>query len=92
MKISPVGTKLLIIPIAKEDETLDSGIIMAASTNAELNTGKVVAVSSQISDLYKEGDVILYPSKKGVGIVLDGKPHLWLDAEPSLGEIWGLVI
>lgn len=91
MNITPVGAKLLVRPLPKEDEVLDSGIIMPGVANANLMRGEVVAVSSQIKELYKIGDVVLYPEKKGTAQVINQVAHLWLDTEPNLNEVWGII-
>jgi len=91
MKILPVGTKLIVLPLPREDEQLESGIFIPGTANANLMRGEVIAVSNEISNLYKKGDVILYPEKKGVGFIQDNKAYLWLDAETNLSEIWGIV-
>ena len=88
--VTPVGSKVIVYPLPKKEEELASGIIVAASANAELLEGEVVAVSPKLNGLYSIGDVILYAARKGVGQVFNGKPYLWLDAETHLGEIWGI--
>lgn len=85
--ITPVGTKLIIEQLDKEEETSTGGLYMA---NSSLSKGRVVAVAKPISDVYKVGDIILYPTKKGVEEPIAGKAYKWLDAEPNLGEIWGI--
>lgn len=92
MNIQPVGTKILVLPVRKEEETLDSGLILPETANADLSHGLVVSVSNQISHLFKAGDTVLYPSRKGVAQYIDNKPHLWLDAEPNKEEIWGVLL
>lgn len=84
--IQPVGDKVLVFPLPKVEEKLDSGIIQAASVNAELSEGKVVAVSSELSKFYKVDDIVLFPAKSGVGQILEGKAHLWIRND----EIWGV--
>lgn len=88
--VKPVGTKILVYPLPKKDEELASGIIVSAAANAELLEGEVVAVSEQAKDLYEIGQTILYPNRKGVGQIFNGKPYLWLDTETSREEIWGI--
>lgn len=90
MRILPVGTKLIVLPLPQKEEKLDSGIYVPGTANANLMEGEVVAVSSEISHLYKVGDVVLYPEKKGTGCVINGLPHLWLDTQFELKEIWGI--
>ncbi len=88
--VTPVGNKLIVHPLPKQEEELASGIIVSAAANAELLEGEIVAVSPQIKDLYQVGQIVLYPNRKGVGQIFNGKPYLWLDAETNLQEIWGI--
>lgn len=88
----PYGNKLIVEPLEKKEEALDSGIIMAATANAELMEAKVVAVSQSIKALFSPGDTVLYPSRKGVGQMFGGKAYLWLDATVEKEEIWGVKI
>ena len=90
MRILPVGTKLIVLPLPQKEEKLDSGIYVPGTANANLMEGKVVEVSPEISHLYAVGDIVLYPEKKGTGCIIDGLPHLWLDAQAELKEIWGI--
>lgn len=85
--IIPVGTKLIVEPLDKEEEKSEGGLTLI---NSNLSEGKVVAVSDQIKDFYKEGDIVLYPSKKGVVEPVNGKIYHWLDSNVNLEEIWGL--
>lgn len=88
--ITPVGNKLIAEPLPKKEEKINN-IYISENANAELAEGKVIAVSDLIKDLYSVGDVILYPSKKGVGQPINGKYYLWLDADINKEEIWGIV-
>lgn len=88
--VKPVGTKIIVSPLPKKEETLASGIVVAASVNAELLEGEVVEVSEDVSSLYKIGDIVLYAARKGVGQIFDSKPYLWLNTNPVLEEVWGI--
>lgn len=85
--ITPVGTKLIIEPLLKEDEKSSGGLTLVNST---LSEGKVVAVSAQLNGLYKVDDIVLYPSKKGIEEPYNGKIFKWLDAETTKEEIYGI--
>lgn len=90
MKIQPTGQKLIVRPIKSEEVTMeDSGIIIPGVAQADLSRGEVIAVSSEVKE-YKVGDVVLYPSKKGVGQIIDKTPHLWLSTDVNREEIWGI--
>lgn len=88
--VKPVGNKVLISPLPKEEEELNSGIIIPESVNAELREGLIVEVSDSVKDLYEIGQTVLYYYGKGVGQVFNGKAYLWLNTEPHLEEVWGI--
>jgi len=90
MTVKPVGQKILVLPLKKKESKLDSSdLIIPETAYADLNEGKVVEVSSEVSHLYKKDDIVLYPSKKGVGFIIENIPHLWLSTAPEREEIWG---
>lgn len=90
MKITPVGQKLLVLPIAAKESKSSGGIIIPESINvADLREAEVVAVSDEIKDKYSVGDKVLYPSKAGLGQEYNGKLHLWL--REDLDEVWGVL-
>ncbi len=92
MTVQPVGFKILVKPLKREEETFDSGIILPGTANAELSKAEVVAVSNELSKVYKVGDIILFPSKSGVGFLIGKEAHLWLNAEPNgAAEVWGIL-
>lgn len=88
MSIKPVGNKIIVFPLEKKEEKL-GGIVIPGTANADLMEGEVLEVSDEISNKCKIGDVVLYPSKCGVGTVFNGKPSLWLRYTED--EIWGII-
>lgn len=91
MKIQPVGQKILVLPLEAKETKSGGGIIIPDSVNtADLREGVVVEVSSELSGWYQEGDIVLYPSKAGLGQEYKGKLHLWL--RHDLQEIWGISV
>jgi co-chaperonin GroES (HSP10) len=90
--VKPVGQRLLVLPLKKKESKLtDSDLIIPETAYADLNEGKVVSVSSEVAHLYKKDDIVLYPSKKGVGMIIDNVPHLWLSTEVGRDEVWGIL-
>lgn len=90
--IQPVGSKILVKPIKRKEDKLDSGIIIPGTANAELSEAEVVAVSAELSKVYKVGDIVLFPSKAGVGFAVGNVPHLWLNCDPmGAAEVWGIL-
>jgi len=89
--IQPVGKKIIVFPLPKKEESLPSGIVMPEAAMADLREARVVAVSSEVAHLYKEGDIILKPEKAGVAQLLDGEIHLWVDTDHNRNEVWGIL-
>ena len=83
MIITPVGQKLLVLPIEKEHHKTESGII---AVDTSLAYAQVEEVSKELSKLYKKGDVIIYPEKTGINQLYNGKKCLWLNAH----DVWGI--
>ena len=89
IKIKPVGSKIIVQPIIQELTKTDGGIF---AVDLELESGLIVE-AGDMSDIYKEGDTIIYPKDSGTSL-----PHyrkkscIWLDGRsfPN-GAIWGIV-
>jgi co-chaperonin GroES (HSP10) len=85
-KIEPMGGKMLVHPLAKKEEKVDS-IYIPETANAALSEGVVVDVSEKIAEVVQTGDKIIYSTGAGVGFMYKGKPHVWLE----IGDLWGKV-
>lgn len=88
--VVPVGDKLLILPIQKQDITLESNLIIGES---DLEKGIVISVAKEVNfklnpfgESIDPGDTVYFPEGKSPGIMIDGKPHLWM----QLSDIWGI--
>lgn len=88
--VIPVADKLIVIPIPKEEIELESKLVIGES---DLEKGKVVSVSKEINVKLREfgeeinpGDIVFFPEKKPIAIMIDGKQHLWM----QLSDIWGI--
>jgi co-chaperonin GroES (HSP10) len=90
MTKNPVGDKIIISLMDKKEEKIGS-VIVPGTANAELLYGKIEAVSNELKEVYKVGDIAIYPKGCGVGQLIDGKPHVWLRALPLANdtEVWG---
>lgn len=90
--IQPTGQKVIVLPLEKKEEKLDS-LIIPETANSDLREGIVVEVGEAVTNQYKKGDTVLYPSGAGVGQYYKGKPHIWLDGgdDKTLSNIWGIV-
>ncbi len=91
IKIKPQGKKLLVKYIEREEEVLESGIIIPGVANANLQEGEIVAVGVELDGLVSVGDIALYPEKSGVSQRIDGDNYLWLDAAENREQVWGIV-
>lgn len=90
IKIQPIGTKLLVKKLAAKEYEKE-GVIIPENAGSNLSEGEVVIVSNEISHIFKEGDIVLFPAKKGAYEPrLEGE-HIWLDARDGLDEVWGIV-
>jgi hypothetical protein len=89
MKLKPVGSKLLVLPLETKDYVTDTNIQLIES---ELERAEVVEVSDELYGVYKKGDVVLYPSKIGSLQIYNGKKCLWINGAgyPS-GDVWAIV-
>lgn len=91
--LDPVGQKLLVLPISKEETKLDSGVLVANVNNAQLGEGEIIAVSKPLSTMYKVGEKVLYYEKRGVGVIHNNKPHQLIDGGDGLmqGDVVAIV-
>jgi len=89
--IIPVGSKLLVLPLEKQNYITEAGIEIAGS---ELNQSKVIEVGEQLSEVFKKGDIVIHPESAGISQPYKGKIHLWLDGQaPNLGgDVWGKIV
>lgn len=83
-KIKPQGDKLIVLPIEKtENHKTQGGIELV---DFELNEGKVIEVSEHLSNVYSQGDIIVYPKNVGLSLSYQGRPHIWVRND----EVWGI--
>ncbi|QAY66874.1 co-chaperone GroES [Paenibacillus protaetiae] len=92
--IRPLGERVLIEPIAKE-ETTASGIVLPDTAKEKPQEGKVVAVGSgavkdgvRVALEVKEGDRVLFSKYAGTEIKYDGKEYLIMK-ESDIHAIFG---
>ena len=91
MNIKPQGLKLIVKVLEKKEAVMESGLIEVATANADLREAEVVAIGEGLVGKINEGDIILYPNGRGVIQRIDGEWYLWLDAEPGLEQVWGVI-
>ncbi|SFF28597.1 chaperonin GroES [Paenibacillus catalpae] len=92
--IRPLGERVLIEPIAKE-ETTASGIVLPDTAKEKPQEGRVVAVGSgtlkdgvRVALEVKEGDRVLFSKYAGTEIKYDGKEYLIMK-ESDIHAIFG---
>lgn len=86
MEFKPLGKRILV-EATEEVKTTASGIIIPDNAAKEKpQTGKVVAVSSEVSDV-ANGEVVVFAKYSGSEVSLDGKKFIVLNVEDVLGVI-----
>ncbi|MBD2870981.1 co-chaperone GroES [Paenibacillus arenilitoris] len=92
--IKPLGERVLIEPIAKE-ETTASGIVLPDTAKEKPQEGKVIAVGSgtlkdgvRVALEVKEGDRVLFSKYAGTEIKYEGKEYLIMK-ESDIHAIFG---
>ena len=89
LKITPQGKMILVLPLKNEDYQMGSGIIVA---NTQFVVGEVVELSPEFKDVYKQGDVVMYPKGAGNSQPYKGESHLWINGNGyPLGDVTAIV-
>lgn len=88
MKIRPLGDRVVLEKIVKEEKTV-SGIIIANSKSEQADLAKVVEISEKLSDKvsYKLGDKVLYLEYAAKSIKDQDKEYLVIKDEDILAVI-----
>ncbi|MCF8295331.1 MAG: co-chaperone GroES [Bacteroidales bacterium] len=89
MKIKPLGTRVLVQPIAAETKTA-SGIIIPDSAKEKPQQGKVIAAGNGKegeSMEVKVGDIVMYGKYTGTEISFDGTDYLIMNQSDILAII-----
>lgn len=86
--IVPIGELIIVKPIPVEQIKSEGGVDVLETNN---DKGVVKAVSSYLKDIYKEGDVVIYPKDAGTSVFYKKENCLWLNArEHPQGDVWGI--
>ena len=86
MNIKPVGQKLLVKPLPKQEEKFGS-LVIPGTANAELEEAEIIEVSTDIESIFKKGEHILYASSAGVSQMIDKITYKWLIPD----QVWAIV-
>lgn len=85
MKIKPLGNRIVVKP-DEFQQTTASGIVIAGATDTATDTGTVVAVGPEVSDINPD-DRILFVKDTGAEIQLDGEKYITMTLEEVVGTI-----
>lgn len=89
-KLEPQGTKIIIQTILEEEKKTAGGII---AVDFALESGEIMEVGTEVKDLYKVGDIVLFPEGAGHSLNYQKKSCKWLDGRPfPAGDVWSLAI
>ncbi|MDO4605118.1 MAG: co-chaperone GroES [Helcococcus sp.] len=87
MKIRPIGERLVLKAIKKEEKT-SSGILMPDSAIEKPEYAEVVAIAKEIEDKnIKINDKVVYTKYKGTSIKDGDEEYILIDFEDILGII-----
>lgn len=87
MKIRPIGKRLVLKTIKKEEKT-SSGILMPDSAVEKPVYAEVISVSKEIEDEnIKVGDRVIYTKYKGTEIKDGEEEYILIDIEDVLGVV-----
>lgn len=87
MKIRPIGERLVLKAIKKEEKT-SSGILMPDSAIEKPEYAEVVAIAKEIEDKnIKINDKVVYTKYKGTFIKDGDEEYILIDFEDILGVI-----
>ena len=92
MKLNPIGKRLVIKKLEKE-ETTASGIILPSSAQEQPQYAEVVAVSDQVTNSdeikneIKVGDRVIYSKYAGTDVSLEGDDYIVIKLEDILAIV-----
>lgn len=89
IKLQPQGTKIIVQTMIEDLKKTEGGIFAVDFT---LERGEIVEIGTEVSHLYKKGDIVLFPEGVGESINYQKKSCKWLDGRgfPE-GSIWAIV-
>ena len=85
MNFQPLGKRVLVKRVEEANTTV-SGIIIPDNAQEKPSKGKVVAVSSEVSELTCD-DVVMFGKFSGNEVSLDGEKYLVLEVDDIFGII-----
>ncbi len=86
INIQPLGTRILIRPLAQESKTT-SGLYLPESAKEKPQTGEVVAIGDDESIKLKVKDKVLFAKYSGAEFKFDNTEYLLLEANDVLARL-----
>lgn len=86
VNIQPLGTRVLIKPLAQESKT-SSGLFLPETAKEKPQTGEVVAVGEDESIVLKPKDRVLFAKYSGTEFKYDGVEYLLLESNDVLARL-----
>lgn len=88
MNIKPLGNRVVIKPLEKEERT-KSGILLPDTAKEKPQQGKIMAVGTgrvlesgeKVALEVKEGDTVIFSKYAGTEVKVDGEDYMILDGE-----------
>lgn len=77
--------RIIAKPIPQQDEKVGS-MIIPKTANATLSEAEIVKFDPALKPLMKEGDIAVYPTGTGMGYLVEGVPHIFL----NIHELWAI--
>lgn len=86
INIQPLGTRVLIKPLAQESKT-SSGLYLPETAKEKPQTGEVIAVGEDESIVLKPKDKVLFAKYSGTEFKYEGVDYLLLEANDILARL-----
>jgi len=77
-KFIPQGTNIIVLPLPKEPRSTESGLHIVDNVLAK---AKVMEVGTELSEIYKKGDIVIYPENVGIFQYYKQQECLWLNGK-----------
>ena len=78
MNIKPLGNRILVLPVKKENYITETNIELVDNT---LATAEVIEFAKMFEGVYKKGDIVLYSKNAGMSQQYNGKTHFSINGE-----------
>ncbi|HNE05657.1 MAG TPA: co-chaperone GroES [Anaerolineales bacterium] len=86
VNIQPLGTRILVRPLAHESKTT-SGLYLPETAKEKPQTGEVIAVGEDESIILRPKDRVLFAKYSGTEFKFDGVDYLLLESNDVLARL-----